>query len=1036
MKFKSTFFQKNRINLAIRNSILGFFLLIQCVPIVNAQNATVGTFNAYLLTAPTVHDCPGTIRFEYENCDCLWTIGWSVDVSPGGQPFMLQNCGGVGTYDRQYPPGEYTIVATLGGIGCSNIGEVKTFQITIPNAPCIAPVIQITGTTMQTGYGCNNGTISFSGSLTQCASNGIVYQLLDSASNILQQVSSSIYSSYGLAGTFGNLEAGAYKVRAYQPGGSTPCQNTVYTELPANISLDPVQVNGGGELITETGDGGCQRHKVVCGYNDDFAQKSCVGPGPQIWSATLQGTTSNGKEILLSAEELYGQSITFLDVPVGNYTVSCSRAIPGPTQGNTESNISIPSSGCSSTLTEISRTASSKGIGCDSAAVIEFAFTSSNCYTTWSLVEAYGQLLGTGGSWTANKGEHIFASVPATLLTNTNYQFIAYSSGDPQLDCPASADVTGVPTLGCDGTVTATLTKPISTPGASDGEVSFKLTTSSCLDAPWTVIMTHLVSGQLYAGTGQNKNDTAVVSGLPSGAYNYGFDYIGDCSNPNAGSFSMDCTPITVFRDNDGDGYGDPNNDTIICSLAYFPGYSGNGSDTDDNLVTYADNDGDGFGFGSPLPSGIPNNSDFDDDCDACFPGAPELCDGLDNNGDGFVDMVPMNGLVLYLPLNGNATDASGNGLSGTINGAVTAVADRLGNANGAMSFPGSVGSHISIADQPLLRPSSITLGAWVKINTQTNLTGFINKSINCINDSWHFGSQGSNYSTWVSNSTNCGDLAQITSPMSVGTWNHVVFTLDDVADTRQMYVNGILVATAAYTSSIPYDSNPVLLGAAIENGSLDFPLNGELDDIIMFDRAITGAEVSTLFGNSNPMVSLSTAYFADADGDGFGNPAVSEVACIQPSGYVLNNTDCNDTDASIFPGSLTHRPFRSKQNGSWGSNQTWESFDGCEWVSGSTPSANDSTIIINHEVTISNAETINANEVIVENGRLNVYGNLNLIDAQGEDLSIGTGALLYMDQNGMLSGNGTALVTSEISVYANARIAVQLTNKGVFNYT
>jgi len=359
MESKTTFFQENRINSAFRNTILGFFFLMLCVPIVNAQNATVGTFNAYLLTAPTIHDCPGTIRFEYENCNCLWTIGWSVDVSPGGQPFMLQNCGGVGTYDRQYPPGEYTIVATLGGIGCSNIGEVKTFQITIPNAPCIAPVIQITGTTMQTGYGCNNGTISFSGSLTQCASNGIVFQLLDSASNILQQVSSSIYSSYGLAGTFGNLEAGAYKVRAYQPGGSTPCENIVYTELPANISLDPVQVNGGGELITETGDGGCQRHKVVCGYSDDFAQKSCVGPGPQTWSATLQGTTSNGKEIFLSAEELYGQSITFLDVPVGNYTVSCSRAIPGPTQGNTESSISIPSSGCSSTLTEISRTASS-----------------------------------------------------------------------------------------------------------------------------------------------------------------------------------------------------------------------------------------------------------------------------------------------------------------------------------------------------------------------------------------------------------------------------------------------------------------------------------------------------------------------------------------------------------------------------------------------------------------------------------------------------------------------------------------------------
>jgi hypothetical protein len=386
-----------------------------CVPIVNSQNATVGTFNAYLLKAPTVHDCPGTIRFEYENCECLWTIGWSVDVSPGGQPFQLQYCGGVGTSDRQYSPVDYTIVATLGGIGCSNIGEVKTFQISIPNAPCIPPLIQITGTTPETGYGCHNGTISFSGSLTQCASNGIVFQLLDSANNILQEIPRSIYSSYGLVGVFGNLAAGTYKVRAYQPGGSTPCTTIVFTELPANINRNPVQVNGGANLITETGDGGCQRHKVECGYNDNLAQNACV-PAPQTWTAPLQGTTSNGKDILLFAEELYGQTLTFLDVPLGDYTVSCSRAIPGPTQGNTESSISIPGSGCSSTLTEISRTVSSKGIGCDSAAVIEFAFTSSNCYTTWSLVEAYGQLLGTGGIWSANKGEHILASVPATLL--------------------------------------------------------------------------------------------------------------------------------------------------------------------------------------------------------------------------------------------------------------------------------------------------------------------------------------------------------------------------------------------------------------------------------------------------------------------------------------------------------------------------------------------------------------------------------------------------------------------------------------------
>ncbi|MBP6793737.1 MAG: choice-of-anchor D domain-containing protein, partial [Saprospiraceae bacterium] len=42
--------------------------------------------------------------------------------------------------------------------------------------------------------------------------------------------------------------------------------------------------------------------------------------------------------------------------------------------------------------------------------------------------------------------------------------------------------------------------------------------------------------------------------------------------------------------------------------------------------------------------------------------------------------------------------------------------------------------------------------------------------------------------------------------------------------------------------------------------------------------------------------------YFKDNDGDGFGNPAVSLQACIQPSGYVTNNSDCHDNNKNINP--------------------------------------------------------------------------------------------------------------------------------------
>ncbi|MFH0819355.1 MAG: putative metal-binding motif-containing protein, partial [Patescibacteria group bacterium] len=45
--------------------------------------------------------------------------------------------------------------------------------------------------------------------------------------------------------------------------------------------------------------------------------------------------------------------------------------------------------------------------------------------------------------------------------------------------------------------------------------------------------------------------------------------------------------------------------------------------------------------------------------------------------------------------------------------------------------------------------------------------------------------------------------------------------------------------------------------------------------------------------------------YYRDADNDNYGNASTSQRACSQPTNYVTNNTDCDDTSGSIYPGAV-----------------------------------------------------------------------------------------------------------------------------------
>ena len=104
----------------------------------------------------------------------------------------------------------------------------------------------------------------------------------------------------------------------------------------------------------------------------------------------------------------------------------------------------------------------------------------------------------------------------------------------------------------------------------------------------------------------------------------------------------------------------------------------------------------------------------------------------------------------------------------------------------------------------------------------------------------------------------------------------------------------------------------------AIVNGTITVPGTATLGTTRMRVRSLYNAiplsgESAALYNEGetedyNLTVSTCTlvTYYQDADGDGYGNIAVTTTSCIGvPPGYSANSTDCNDLLASINPGAV-----------------------------------------------------------------------------------------------------------------------------------
>jgi gliding motility-associated-like protein len=225
------------------------------------------------------------------------------------------------------------------------------------------------------------------------------------------------------------------------------------------------------------------------------------------------------------------------------------------------------------------------------------------------------------------------------------------------------------------------------------------------------------------------------------------------------------------------------------------------------------------------------------------------------------------NGLVACYPFNSNAKDESGNGNNGTVNGA-NLTTDRFGKANSAYKFDGN--SYISVSPNQF-KNQSYTYATWVKLDNL--LTGGDNNCFITIGGAG--GDQGivvaNNYSTVSANGFdvfgyNSGNPTvsgnwSATKP-DVGKWYHVVGTRDN--NSIKLYVDGQLIADNSTLTNTggttPNYAVPtyVTIGAR-HNGTIQF-LQGSLDDIHIYNRSLTAAEVKALFDGESPTTITLTA--------------------------------------------------------------------------------------------------------------------------------------------------------------------------------
>jgi hypothetical protein len=186
-------------------------------------------------------------------------------------------------------------------------------------------------------------------------------------------------------------------------------------------------------------------------------------------------------------------------------------------------------------------------------------------------------------------------------------------------------------------------------------------------------------------------------------------------------------------------------------------------------------------------------------------------------------------------------TDLSGQGNTGTLTNGPT-----YSSANGGSIVFDGVNDYVRIPYNSNLNPTTITVSAWIKRNQAVYYSHFIGLPIN--NSTWNtpyisYGVEYIGLSDTISFILGFTDNTfAYTNASTYGNnrWFYFAGTYDQ--SNVKVYIDGALITTRAETKTVYNSTADFYIGAI--NTSSQFPLNGNISQVSIYNRALTAEEV------------------------------------------------------------------------------------------------------------------------------------------------------------------------------------------------